>query len=283
MTRSDTYESLRGRAAQPRAPSLDSCSLNDSGPSYACIHRDFGGGRFEVTGTWMEAGAVRRGGSKKRDPDAPVVFGRADANIRRAKSETRRRSLVLAPDRILTLTKRGKFASAADLWDTFERFGRLMRKLYGAKWRYVAVPELHSDGFTYHMHCAIVGFYWVGMVRRLWYKALGGRGDESGSDTPGNIDITPAFRGSRTVSKVAGYIAKYVSKSAHLRERGGKLFASSRGLYPNIAARWRETFSLGLQAPYRIIGRLFCDRSDLTVAWWSYGGCHGFTIKPPDC
>lgn len=59
----------------------------------------------------------------------------------------------------------------------------------GAKFDYIAVPELHKNGEHYHIHAAINGFVHANLLRRCWQIALGGKGDEKGRDALGNVDI----------------------------------------------------------------------------------------------
>jgi|GEM_PF-1537916 len=157
------------------------------------------------------------------------------SSIKRSRKTIRERCLQLNADHMLTLTKRGKFSSTDEAWKAFNRFNRLMTKLKGNAWQYVAVPEMHADGETFHMHIAVRGFYWAGLVRKLWQKALGGTGYESGENTLGNVDLK-AFRrtrsGATAVRRIAGYIAKYIGKGAESVRMHRKLFATSRGLHP---------------------------------------------------
>lgn len=164
------------------------------------------------------------------------------SSVKRSRRLLRERCLELNADNLLTLTKRGKFSSVDELWAAFARFNRLMSRFYGDKWRYVAVPELHADGETYHMHVATRGYFWHGIVRKIWYRALGGRGDEQGDETPGNIDFSAPrrVRGSsaRKALRLAGYVAKYVGKGFAAGNRSRRLFAASRGLNPRHIERW---------------------------------------------
>ncbi|WP_442958354.1 rolling circle replication-associated protein [Povalibacter sp.] len=192
---------------------------------------------------------------------------------------------------MITLTKRGKFSSAEDVWAAFARFSRLMKKRFGDdRWKYVAVPELHADGETWHMHVAVHGFYWAGTVRRLWFRALGGVGDESGSDTPGNVDLKDfsvgcSRRGARTIAK---YIAKYVGKGAAARGLCKRVFAASRGLHPNRVARWHIRYWSGIGSLVAECQRQLCSLGAVETghAWfWSRmrrdggAGAYGFVLS----
>jgi hypothetical protein len=143
------------------------------------------------------------------------------------------------------------FATVDECWRAFYEFSRLMELRFGDQWRYVCVPELHSDRETYHMHVAVRGFFLIESVRVLWYRALGGRGNERGEETPGGVNVKPfrtrgrRARGTR-IRAIAGYIAKYVGKGFDSGNRGRRLFSSSRGLDPDRVERWRVREWLGV-------------------------------------
>lgn len=244
----------------PASPKLAEVTLNqtDSHPSLEWEGRDvwkisrvtYGSGEVEIRGVLGSMSIPRRA---KSDTDGPKARcsggsdqGRFKSSITRARQTLRNRCKQLCPDRMLTLTKRGKFESVDELWKAFKEFSRLMLVRFGEQWRYVACPELHGDGVTYHMHVAVRGFFWVDAVRAIWYRALGGKGNERGEDTPGGINISDprkyekrgGTRASR-IRRLASYIAKYVGKGFDARNRGRRLFSSSSGLDPDRVERWR--------------------------------------------
>jgi hypothetical protein len=131
---------------------------------------------------------------------------------------------------MLTFTKRGKFATVDSVWDGWAEMNRLGAKRFGSRWAYVSVPEQHGDG-TWHMHVAVHGFFDVTTLRVLWYRALGGRGDERGADTPGAVNITSPKRGRRWDARsIASYITGYVGKGFDAVAGCRRLFASSKGI-----------------------------------------------------
>jgi len=88
-------------------------------------------------------------------------------------------------------------------------------------WNYVAVVEVQPESGQFHIHAGIRGRYDVSVMRQAWHDALNDvwgrdRSLTSGEDSPGNVDISwkPGAGGSksRAAGKIAGYIAKYVSK-----------------------------------------------------------------------
>lgn len=280
--------SIRSGLLPPGGPqarpghSLEYSTLDDRLPGYACTRLDFDCGVTEITGIFTGPKVVGRaqGGerlTRQRDPEAE--FERRQSSLRRSKASMRRRIWALGADHMLTLTKRGKFASLDETWDAWNRFARLMRRFYGEKFKYVVVPELHSDCETFHLHAAIKGSYWAGIVRKLWYRALGGTGRERGSDTPGNIDLS-AFRSRRGhVASLGRYMSKYLGKGLAFCGSGRRAFAASAGLTPASITRWREPVGVGLDSAYRIVRRLFDADTVVSVFPWHHGGSWGFTIR----
>jgi hypothetical protein len=173
------------------------------------------------------------------DPLDAALFERFEQSVARSRQQCMRRCMALQADHMLTLTKRGKFESLDEVWAVFEKFSQSMRRLFGDRWRFVAVPELHKSG-GYHMHVALNGFWWVGILRKLWMRALGGTGREQGDETPGNIDIKSFARVRGAGWRIARYVAKYLGKGFSSLDRGRRSYSSSRGLHPSRVTRWRE-------------------------------------------
>ncbi|WP_143707493.1 hypothetical protein [Uliginosibacterium sp. TH139] len=141
--------------------------------------------------------------------------------VRRAKQSARWLVKQISADRLLTLTYRENMQDRERLYDDFKRFVRLLRKeLKGRPWPYVAVPELQDRG-AFHIHLAVKGWQPYSVIRRCWYQALGGRGDEKGVETPGQVDVTSprAKQGMGGAgrqwdsSRLSGYIVKYMEKT----------------------------------------------------------------------
>lgn len=152
--------------------------------------------------------------AKERD-EADIQRDREKAAYR-ASAKVRQFALEIRADRLLTLTSRGLLTDYDVVVSTWKRFMRILEQA-GAKFDYVAVPELHKSGEHYHIHAAINGFLKADLLRRCWQIALGGKGNERGRDALGNIDLKQQKRkqtdpNKRTIG-IARYIAKYISKS----------------------------------------------------------------------
>lgn len=184
-----------------------------------------------------------------------LAVERSIASTKRSRSLVVHRARCLQPHSMWTFTKRGKFASADDVWSAWRLFAQMMRRRFKREWAYVAVPELHRDGQTWHLHVLFGRFYMVETLRRYWYRALGGSGSEQGDQTPGSVNVKSLRSRHSAGLGAARYIAKYVGKGF---ERGGlnrRVFASSIGLRPLQAQKRRDTFDQGLFGFADAVGR----------------------------
>lgn len=141
--------------------------------------------------------------------------------------------------RLVTLSKRNGLVTLTDAWAAVAEFRRLLAKYYPDV-KALAVPELHHGGGendgTFHVHCVLL---FPGGIRplytvfhRIWYKALGGTGNEKGAATPGNCDFarTHAKDGTRyTACQAARYLGKYLTKDLTAGSVGQKRFTKSHG------------------------------------------------------
>ena len=268
--------------------SLETWSQSDqwNGTGWDVRVMEFPGGVVECQGLFVEGGRGKASGGAgarvERPPNAEREREQRERNSRRARQSLRRRVYMVEADRMLTLTARGKFQSLDDLWAAWARFDRLCKKLYRQNWRYVAVPELHSDQVTYHMHVALRGFYCVGLLRRFWYRALGGKGNETGSETPGNIDMSTFGARLRGRKCLAGYLCKYLVKNLSSRVRGRRSFDCSRGLCPLRITRWRQVIHAGLDAASVVERRLSATFKNLVIFRWVLAGQRGFSVYSTD-
>ncbi len=213
------------------------------------VYRDGVRATFWRSPEWKRSGPV---GDVELSSGGCVGSGAADVESRSAASIARSKRIVVHRARCLgvhsmwTFTKRGKFASADDVWAAWRRFGQMMRRRYRERWRYVAVPELHSDGLTWHLHVLFGDFYLVETLRRLWYRSLGGTGSEIGGATPGSVNVKSLRSAHSTPRGASYYVSKYVGKGF---ERGGanrRVFATSVGLHPPQVTRWHNPFDAGI-------------------------------------
>jgi hypothetical protein len=275
--------------AEGASSSLEEGTLKNH-PHFQVTLKDFGDGVVVCTGVFRERGLGKRRVSSDGAPievvrELPEYFEaeRLVESRRRSKRTLRDKVWMLRADRMLTLTKRGKFQSVDDAWAAWKALSRLARKFWGTRWQFVVVPESHREG-GFHLHVALCGYFDAGMLRRMWYRALGGSGRESGTDTPGNIDITGDRAGARSRTRIASYLAKYLGKDVGTVLRGRRALASSRGISPPRIVRRLQVVECGSSAvavamrwvrdvvPARLVG----------LGWWEWtgGGFHGFVISP---
>ncbi len=160
------------------------------------------------------------------------------SSINRAKQKCRHTIKSMGCDRLLTLTKRENdpetFWNHDDWKKAWKEFNRLAKKA-GSPIDYVAVLEYHKSG-AIHLHAAIRGRLNVNLIRRLWYIALGGRGDERGEFAPGGVDIKfkPHITDYQRRAGLAKYVSKYLTKQSELVEFNKKRYWSSRHNLPHI-------------------------------------------------
>jgi hypothetical protein len=159
-----------------------------------------------------------------------------------------------------TFTKRGKFATRDDVWAAWREFCRLVdvRRLHsveGLPWVYAAVPELHSDGDTFHLHVAVRGLFEVTTLRFLWLRALGGRGDERGSESLGNVHAKhfKRRRGQKQARAISSYISVYVGKGMSGGAADRKSFATSKDLQPLEVQVWSHRYASDPEDTFRLM------------------------------
>lgn len=286
----------RGREAA--APSLEKGTLEDRvHPPGGVQSADREG--WSVTlmqwGDVVEARAVRvhgRGVALRSPEEAMPENGdlsrveprtdaeRFEASVRRSKQSVTRRMYALRADHMLTFTKRGKFETLDDAWSAWKKFDRLAKRRFRARWAFVAIPERHKDG-TFHIHVAVRGFFDVVTLRVLWFRALGGKGNERGSETPGNVDAKSFVRVHGRAKAIARYMAKYLCKGFSAVDRGRRSYSCSSGLHPDRVTRWREPLHFGSTAAATSIQRRLSDAlgvSSWSHWFWAHGGRTGFIL-----
>lgn len=179
----------------------------------------------------------------------------------RAARKVRELCTEIQVDRLLTLTSRNLLHDYDELVATWKRFMRILESA-GAKFDYIAVPELHKNGEHYHIHAAINGFVRADLLRRCWQIALGGKGDERGKDALGNVDIKQSKRRSpdpfRRAVGIAKYLSKYITKSYmehHIFNRRRYWYPRTIKL-PESHAEWMQaqTMAEALQEMYPRFG-----------------------------
>lgn len=135
--------------------------------------------------------------------------------VARAKAQIRFLCKEMGADRLFTLTYRENMTDRERLFSDFKRFLRLVRKEL-PRWSYVAVLEKQDRG-AFHIHCAVKGYQKISILRRCWYRALGGVGDEVGDQTPGAVNVTSpkgkAQHRTWDTGRISGYLTKYLGKT----------------------------------------------------------------------
>jgi len=224
--------------------------------------------------------------TRKRNPSCSDQE-RFDSSVARSRTTLRHKTRCLGADHMWTFTRRGKFECRDHLWAawaTFCRFAdkRRLRSTTGEPWQYCAVPELHQDGETWHLHVAVRGLFEVTTIRFLWERALGGAGLERGRDTHGNVDAK-FFRGRQGGRRIWAYLAAYVGKGIAASTPGRKCFATSKDIAPARVDRYHEVlgsdgseFERAFQSCHRIAEQLGLGQvwprarcfGDAWVAWF---------------
>lgn len=163
----------------------------------------------------------------------------------RAARRVRQLCIEIRADRLLTLTTRNLLKEYDDVTSAWKRFMRILESI-NEKFDYVAVPELHKNGEHFHIHAAINGFSRVETLRRCWQIALGGKGDEKGSDAIGNVNIKcnkrNLFDKNKQTIGIAKYISKYITKSylEHHRFNRKRYWAPRSIKLPETMAEWMQ-------------------------------------------
>jgi len=169
--------------------------------------------------------------------------------VTRARQQIRFHCRQLGVDHMVTLTYRHNVEDVEVLKKDWARFVRLVRTKK-PNWEFVACRERQERG-ALHLHIAVRGRQDIGLLRKSWYQALGGSGDETGDETPGQVDVRgPSKRwGARTVdwkvAKLAGYMTKYMHKAfEELEAKGSKRYWHSKGIEaPEVEKVWLASSS----------------------------------------
>ena len=166
----------------------------------------------------------------------------AERVLRRAKQRLRWSVKAIGCDQMLTLTYRANETDYATTRRHLTRFLALCRKEWST-WQHVAAPERQQRG-AWHWHLGVRGFVNYDKLRGFWWKAIGHRVGWSaegkpilldGGETPGNVQgVAAKTRGRRarcwSSDRLAGYLAKYLSKAVGAEGLDGKSYSVSRGL-----------------------------------------------------
>lgn len=231
------------------------------------------------------AAEVERIAQAERDAKAEKSL---KTSIARARTKVRHQVKAIGGDHMMTLTYRENVQDVEQVKRDWQEFVRLVR-LERADWQFVAVPELQDRG-AYHLHVAISGRQDLKHLRRCWYRALGGKGDEVGGSTPGQIDVSGPQKRWRVAgsaglkwdaNKLASYMTKYIGKSFDKSIKGAKRYWHSKGVKAKVVSGWlaatswndavRETYSR--LEMYGHFGLDVRARPDDGIIWLSAAHC----------
>lgn len=177
---------------------------------------------------------------KPREPGAEVDPENILRARRRAKTKVRHLAKNMGVTHLLTLSTRQRVNSREELLQAWARFLRLYARARGERLTFIQVIERHPTNREHlHLHAAVTSFLPVGLLRRLWYIALGGTGAERGSATPGGVNMQQikAKNPGRRAARIARYIAKYMTKDT-AEEFNKKRYSASRGFAPETLSWW---------------------------------------------
>lgn len=130
-------------------------------------------------------------------------------------------------NRMLTVGTRAKLTLPV-LLVRFRRFIEALQKKTGTRLRYVAVPELHASGDHWHLHVATPDFVDLSLANPIWWALCS---KDSEKPRNGSLNIKRFYCRYQTddpVGTIAGYISKYLTKSAHSQEVNKKKYWATR-------------------------------------------------------
>lgn len=278
--------SAGGAAADAPLTCLDTRTLFQHPGPWKVTCLDFGDGLVEARAIYIDQPFAKRVKSESDEELIPELVRKQDSvrrSSRRAAANMRRRMWALKPDRLLTLTKRGKFPTLQEAWEAWEKFCSMCSREWGAAWKFVVVPEQHAV-FGWHLHVAVRGFVDIRRLLVFWHRALGAKRVKSpvmGSDSPGSVDISRAWENNDPM-KLAAYLAKYLEKSLAARELNQRAFASSKGLVPERVIRGSFPACGSGTTPSFLIRRELEDffGVEFEIYEWRDSFRVGFTLKP---
>jgi hypothetical protein len=195
-------------------------------------------------------GGSKRKNSSRSDMDEETL----NKSQRRARKVVKQKILTFQADTLLTLTYRENQTDLKLAWKHFNRFNLLMRRRYGDKWTYVAVPERQKRG-AIHFHLAVKGYYHWNTVRNLWKRAIEGEG---------NVDFqNPKRRNGNTTKspkKIAAYLSKYLTKQ-ETTDFNQRRYSSSKVELPPVRTGW---LAMGASV-HRIVVQILESQTRLSI------------------
>jgi hypothetical protein len=184
--------------------------------------RNFGDGQVEITATrfdrYMGAQRMSLMPKAKRGESENTEDNLLDA-AKRAKQQVRLRCKAIGADRMITLTYRENMEDKTRLKRDFDALRRRLGALGG--FQYVAVAERQKRG-AWHLHVAVCGRQNYRVLRSIWQSIVG--------FDNGNIHVRNPFKEKGLRHKLAGYLAKYITKGFSEHAMNEKRYWTSRGV-----------------------------------------------------
>lgn len=213
---------------------------------------------------------LRSGGSEEQREES----NRARAE-RRARQQLRYACHCIQADRLLTCTYAENMTDRKKAMADWNRFRKLVMARY-PKWVFVAVMEYQDRG-AIHFHAAVRGFQDVNYLRAAWRRVVGA----------GNIDV--AFRQKRNgegtdvwrVSKIAGYLGKYLAKSFADLPKGSRRFNASHDRERPVIERWWIQARTDAEAFEMVFRATAGGRAIDVKQWVSADGALYWVASPP--
>ncbi|WP_144153282.1 hypothetical protein [Paraburkholderia sp. BCC1885] len=184
--------------------------------------RNFGDGQVEITATrfdrYMGAQRMSLMPKAKRGESENTEDNLLDA-AKRAKQQVRLRCKAIGADRMITLTYRENMQDKVRLKRDFDSLRRRLGALGG--FQYVAVAERQQRG-AWHLHVAVSGRQNYRILRSIWQGIVG--------FDNGNVHVRNPFKEKGLRHKLAGYLAKYITKGFSEHAMNEKRYWTSRGV-----------------------------------------------------
>lgn len=212
-------------------------ALNNSG--FQKWHKvritDFGGSLYEASvmpyETWEEPDltpfAIFRGVRGEGD------FEENNIRVtRRARTKVRHLCKILKAAYMITLTTKKAIYDRTIFEKLFQEFSRRVRLVQG--FEYVAVLEKHNSEFTseskqgsYHLHIAVATRQNYKLLWNIWLRVCG--------EGQGRVFVSSGNK-KASISKIASYISKYISKETGSSEFNKRRYWSSKGIAKPIVS-----------------------------------------------
>ena len=216
-------------------------------------------------------------------PSEQELLDRAARNRERSarRSRTQVRRLIKAKNlnTMLTLTYRENMEDRARMARDFDVFMKRIRRVFPA-FEYVCVFERQKRG-AWHAHIAVqrVQSHYLhkgalvksyDLLRAVWRAVVG----------EGNVDVSKCMQRSRSLSKLAGYLSKYIGKTFAEQHEGDSYRASGKALpKPTITRCLSSDPSHARSALIEAMERDFGDAVEFHAAFLDGGG-YFYSLSP---